>query len=107
MVREVNIIIDPTQGYIDDEDWEANRRSLEQQERFPHQYSQRSGIGRDVDETAEKISRSAYRSSSKPIKEDSLFSNELFLVGAIMLTKLFLWMLYRAGRQEGLEITDL
>jgi len=58
-----------------------------------------------VDETSEKVAKAAFQ--SKPSKETNIFHNEIFIVGAIALTKILLWMLYRAAKEEGLEITDL
>lgn len=107
MLKEVILIFDPM-GYTDEEFWEANRRALEDQSQqgLLQQYSNKTGVGSEVENTASKVARAAF--NSRPNNENNnIFSNELFIICAIALTKILLWMLYRAAKENGLEITDL
>jgi len=93
--------------YTDEEFWEANRRALTEQsqrEGLPQHNSNKTGIGSEVDNTAQKVARSAFKSQSA---DNNIFSSELFIVSAIAITKILLYMLYRYGRENNLEIADL
>lgn len=60
----------------------------------------------EVNDTCKRIRQSV--NNSRPLEADADFiANELFLIGAILFSKLLLWVFYRAARSIDLDVSNL